>query len=277
MKKIAAVTMARNDEFFLSRWIAYYGRELGRENLYVLLDGEEQQMPPDSEGVNVTRLPHIEQLVAQGDRRRIGLLNDLSDSLFEAGYDLVIGGDADEFLAVDGRVGMGLAEYLSSRKIRTSLSGLGLDVGQKLGEELPLDRTRPFLEQRRYALLSTRYTKGSVKARSGVRWGAGFHRIKGHNFHIDKNLYLFHFGCVDEGMILSRFVERAGDWSRHIHKRMRTIRIISSRRAREGYCWLRLARRLQRVVRPPYALNKPAMFGIKMVVKIPLIILNSKF
>ena len=38
-KKICAITMARDDEFFLSRWIAYYGKQFGTENLYVLLDG----------------------------------------------------------------------------------------------------------------------------------------------------------------------------------------------------------------------------------------------
>ena len=33
MKHIAALTMVRNDEFFLRKWVEYYGRELGRENL----------------------------------------------------------------------------------------------------------------------------------------------------------------------------------------------------------------------------------------------------
>ena len=39
--QIAAVTMARNDSFFLSRWIRYYGRELGYDHLYIYLDGED--------------------------------------------------------------------------------------------------------------------------------------------------------------------------------------------------------------------------------------------
>ena len=33
LKRIAVITMARNDEFFLSRWIEYYGREIGKEKL----------------------------------------------------------------------------------------------------------------------------------------------------------------------------------------------------------------------------------------------------
>ena len=34
-KKICALTMVRNDEFYLRKWVAYYGGQLGRENLYV--------------------------------------------------------------------------------------------------------------------------------------------------------------------------------------------------------------------------------------------------
>ena len=29
MKRIAAITMVRNDDFFLSKWVGYYGRQLG--------------------------------------------------------------------------------------------------------------------------------------------------------------------------------------------------------------------------------------------------------
>ena len=45
LKKIAAITMARNDEFFLERWIKYYGDALGKDNLYIYLDGEDQTIP----------------------------------------------------------------------------------------------------------------------------------------------------------------------------------------------------------------------------------------
>lgn len=33
MKRIAVLTMARNDDFFLHKWVEYYGRELVKENL----------------------------------------------------------------------------------------------------------------------------------------------------------------------------------------------------------------------------------------------------
>ena len=38
MKKICAITMVRNDEFYLRKWVEYYGAQLGRENLRVFFD-----------------------------------------------------------------------------------------------------------------------------------------------------------------------------------------------------------------------------------------------
>ena len=61
-KRICAVTMVRNDEFFLRKWVAYYGAELGFENLYVFLDGTDQPLPDWCPGVNVVakeRVPGI--------------------------------------------------------------------------------------------------------------------------------------------------------------------------------------------------------------------------
>ena len=34
-----AMTMVGGDHFFLRRWVEYYGRQLGRENCYVLSHG----------------------------------------------------------------------------------------------------------------------------------------------------------------------------------------------------------------------------------------------
>ena len=37
--RMMAMTMVGGDHFFLSRWVEYYGRQLGRENLFVLSHG----------------------------------------------------------------------------------------------------------------------------------------------------------------------------------------------------------------------------------------------
>ena len=266
-KHIAAITMARNDTFFLSRWIEYYGREIGTENLYIYLDGTDQEIPENAGAAHITKLPHTDMSRSAGDKYRIGKMSDLANKLLKK-YDIVIGCDCDEFLIVDPALNTSLAKYLSNTEIHTTLSGLGLDVGQHLTHEKPLDSSKPFLAQRAYVLLSTRYTKPVVINRP-VRWGSGFHSINGHNFHIDPNLYLLHFGAVDMDMLVAKAASRGPDWVNHLRRRGNgTINDVTNRPA-HGEKWLKIARVMQRIFRPIYAWDKPGMLGIKRIVKIP--------
>lgn len=271
-KKIAVITMARNDDFFLSRWISYYGTQLGEENLYIYLDGTDQPIPANAGKANVMHEERVVEHVVAAEKRRLGFLSDVAARLMsEKAYDIVIGVDADEFLILDPAINETLSTYLSEITIDNSVSGLGVDVGQHLELEATLDKTKPFLEQREYAMLSSRYTKPSVISKP-VRWGSGFHRIRNHNFHIDPNLYLFHFGSVDYQMILDRFKDKdrmATGREGHIKKRARTMTIITKKKAKEGDKWYKLARTIQTFIRPIYALNKPSMAQWKLIAKIP--------
>jgi hypothetical protein len=262
--------MARNDEFFLNRWAAYYGKILGEENLYIYLDGTDQRPPGGAGKANVSIVEKKGFRVVDAEKRRLGFLSDRAGELLRK-YDLVVGCDADEFLAVDPKTGLTLAEYLSRIEIKTSVSGLGLDFGQRLTDEPPLDRSKPFLEQRKYALLSTRYTKTSVISKP-VRWGSGFHRVNGHNFHIDKNLYLLHFGNADHDALKARFDDQ--DFIntgriRHLKKRMRVIEDVTSKPPVDGDKVFARARAVQTVCRQVYAWNKPCMLGMRWIVRVP--------
>ena len=266
-KKIAAITMARNDDFFLSRWIEYYGKLLGTENLYIYLDGTDQNIPENAGSAHITKLPHTDMSRSAGDKYRIGKLSDLASKLL-AQYDIIIGCDSDEFLMIDPALNQTLPEYLSNKKINTTLSGLGLDIGQHMKYEDALDTSKPFLSQRSFALLSTRYTKPVVINRP-VHWGSGFHSIHGHNFHIDPNLYLLHFGAVDMDMLIAKAANRGPDWVNHLRRRGNgTINDIT-RRTPRGEIWLKIARILQTIFRPIYAIDKPGMLGLKRIVKLP--------
>ena len=266
-KKIAAITMARDDEFFLSRWIAYYGKQLGTENLYILLDGTDQEIPKNAGQAHITKLPHEQLSRAAGDKYRIRKITELAHKLLKK-YDIVIGCDSDEFLIVDPKTKQNLVQYLSNKKINSSLSGLGLDIGQNMYTEAILDKDAPFLEQREYALLSTRYTK-PVVINKPVSWGSGFHSIKHHNFHLDKNLYLLHFGAIDMDMLEQKAKKRGTDWVNHLRRRGNgTINAVTKTKPKSEK-WLSFARTLQTYCRPIYALRKPAMLGLKIVVNIP--------
>ena len=271
MKRIAALTMARNDDFYLRKWVEYYGGQLGRENLYIFLDGLDQVVGDYCAGTHAVAVEKIGSQVIEAEKGRLRFLSGKAAELLAGGYDLVIGVDADEFIIADPKLGMSLPEYLSSLKIKDSISALGLDFGQKIGEEEEIREDEPFLHQRHYAQLGTRYTKPSIIAKPLV-WGSGFHRIKGHNFHIAKDLYLFHFGYFDLARIQGRYEDKDRmdqGWGKHMQKRSRTIRLVTEKKALDFDRWTKFARRCQTVCRPPYAWNKPGMMELKIVVRIP--------
>ena len=270
-KRIATLTMVRNDDFFLRKWVEYYGSELGKENLYIYYDGEDQAIGDFCQGTNVFVHPKIGTQVVTAEKGRLKFLSKKAAELFAQGYDLVIGVDADEYIVVDPKLGVGLGEYLSSQSIDVCLSPLGLDFGQKLGEEDDLSMESSFLSQRHYAQIGTRYTKPSIIAQP-CRWGSGFHRVKGHNFHIASDLYLLHFGYADKRLLEERLGDAdrmAQGWEKHIYKRSRTIKYATEKKARDFDRWTRFARICQTWCRPPYALNKPAMFELRIIVKMP--------
>ncbi len=271
-KRIAAITTARNEPVFLPRWIGHYGQALGYENLFVILDGQDQPRPicQGAERVNFLSLPHIPQGRARGDRRRARTMSDLARALFRS-FDIVMATDADEFLVVDPALGSGLAAYLSGISGRRSVSGLGLDVAQHLTKEAPIDPTRPLLDQRQFAIVSARYTKPVVAFRP-VTWGAGLHRIKGHNFHIDPNLYLFHFGMVDHQIAQQKTSDqerRKAGWGKHLERREQVFRTIADARPVEGDAFFDTARRLETKKRAFWAWNKPGSLKGPPVVRIP--------
>lgn len=270
-KRICAITMVRNDDFNLMKWVEYYGRELGKENLYIFFDGTDQLIPDFCDGCHTELRKRNPGMVVKSEKIRLGFLSRKAAELMKGGYDIVIGTDADEYLVVDPLTGTSLVEYLSSLKICDSVSGLGVDIGQKLDEEGVISRDVPYFEQRRFGYLCSRYTKPSVIS-SAVSWGSGFHRIKGHDFHIDPNLYLFHTGSIDLKMIEDRMKDNdllSTGRLKHIQKRAKTIFVVSKSRIREWDRTVKVVRWVQQHIRPLNAWNKPWNPFTKVVVRIP--------
>ena len=268
MKKICAITQVRNDEFFLRKWVTYYGHELGIENLYIYFDGLDQQAPDFCRGANVIikEKDHCDSVIER-EKLRASYLSDRAKELFKS-YDVVIGTDADEFLILDPKLNTNLADYLSKLDGISNVSGLGVDIGQHLSLEDEINLTEPLLGQRRFGYLSTRYTKPNTLFKP-LSWGSGFHRVKGTNFHLDNNLFLFHFGSMDYAMLEKR--NRAMGWTeRHLAKRARTIHIISKARIGEWDSTISRIRTMQKWIRPPYAWNKPTTLWLKAVVEVPM-------
>ena len=236
-KTIAAITTVRNDAMFLPRWIDHYGKAFGYRSLYVIIDGYDQSKP-DCEGsdqVNFLYLPHIPIERVPAMKRRARVMSKIAAGLFQY-FDIVMATDVDEFLVADPNTGKGLREYLSGIERRTSISGLGLDVGQHLRDEEPVNDNLPLLGQRKYAHLSARYTKPNATFRP-LTWGSGMHRIKRHGFRIDPNLFLFHFGMVDYERSTGKTLDRdrlSTGWGDHLKRREQLFKIITENTARDG-------------------------------------------
>ncbi len=262
--------MVRNDAVFIRKWVDYYGAELGRKNLFIILDGHDQEMPKGCEGANAIFLPKVHAQLVKAERRRARVMSHFAAGLLYH-YDMVIGVDIDEFVVVDPALGQTLAEYLSTLPPRASHSSLGMDVGQHISTESRADFSNPLLSQRKFAMLSSRYSKPSILMKP-VTWGSGMHRIKGHNFKIDQNLYLFHFGMVDQKQAEVRENDadliKAG-WGKHMERRGNLLNIIEAATPLEGDSYFATARKLQQNRRPIYALNKPKMIKGDPVVRIP--------
>lgn len=262
--------MVRNDRF-LQKWVEYYGSRLGKGNLYIFFDGEDQEVPDFCEGTHTELVPKMQGNVVSTERQRSRFVSECARKLFEQGADMVISTDADEFLVVDPALGVELADFLSALPAHSCHSGLGVDVLQHLETEAKIDFNKPFLQQRHRGWLYSRYTKPSVITRP-LTWGAGCHRVKGENFHIAKGLYLFHFGGADLEYLREISADEsrvAGGWTRHQLKRQRAIARISKLKAGN---WDRLVGRLrlmQTLCRPIFALNKPTTYGLKYVARIP--------
>jgi hypothetical protein len=270
MKRVAVMTTVRNDTLFLTRWIAYYGGIFGFENLFVIFDGQDQIPPPECATINVIRLPNIPRSVVIGERFRARASSNFAHALM-ASYDIVIAMDVDEFIVVDPALNTDLHSYLSHKDLPSSVSALGLDVIQHVDREAVLDLTRGFLTQRHYALVSARYTKPNIITKR-VAWGAGHHRIKGHNFHIDPNLFMFHFGSVDLAFSAARNGDRDASslgWTAHIARRYALFDLMKKSNPIDGDSFFARARHLLTWRRPLYAWNKPAMIKGDPVVVIP--------
>ena len=268
--KIAVVSMMRNDNFFVNKWLDYYSNQFGVKNLFLILDGHDQVFPAGYKDVNVIRLPHISLSRSKGDRNRARLISYFAKSLFHR-YEKVIAHDIDEFLVVDPKLNVSLSEYLNRPISSSSLSALGLDVGQHIEHEQPIDINKPFLEQREFAHVSARYTK-PVVATTPIRWGSGFHRIKGRNFRIDSNLFLFHFGMIDFNISKAKLGDQSlhtAGWTGHLDRRLQLFDLIRNNPAVDGDSFFNSARLRQSLFRPIYAINKPGNLRENPIVRIP--------
>lgn len=205
--KIAAVTMARDEDFFLPIWVEHHARAFGAENLFVvdhasdprIMAALRERLP---RAVNVLRIPDADGAAwTDGltfDRRRFKLVNGLVQGL-RAYYDVVIHSDVDELLVSDPRAHAGLAAHVAALP-GPNVAGIGIELLHDAPAEAAFDPARPLFEQRRTFRYRFRYSKPHVVQGCAM---LTTHGCDG-PFVLDPDLFLVHLKYLDRDEVLGR-------------------------------------------------------------------------
>jgi hypothetical protein len=191
--RVAVMTEVRDESDMLPRWVAYYARQVGTENLLVLddnsVDGSTTDLP-----CTVYRLPGAPWRSAW-DVGRLRIANGIANGLL-ACYDYVVFTDVDEFLVPDPARYDGLRGYLATRTDRDVIAPLALNVLHHTGREPDdLAPDRPVLAQRRHVKFAPVMCKPLVK-RVAAPWRPAFHGIHA-PYEVDRDLIMLHLKYYD--------------------------------------------------------------------------------
>jgi hypothetical protein len=188
----AALTMVRDDAFFLEKWLAYYGEMFGRENCYVINHGRGETVARMAEGCNVIGLPGDPD--PNFERKRWRLLNGMVEGLLGY-YAHVVVGDVDEIVVMDPETGHTLLSWLKGKARRRVYTPVGLDVFHRIDrEDAPVGDH--VIGPRRHVKLLPYHSKPCVLGRP-AQLSRGGHYAKAENLNAPEGMYLLHLKFCD--------------------------------------------------------------------------------
>lgn len=194
MQTVAAVTMVRDDAFFLAAWLRHYGGLFGRENCYVINHGRGEAVAEQAAGCNVIGIPGDPH--RNFDVKRWGLLNNLVGGLRRY-YRHVIVGDVDELVVADPEFGQDLKGFLEAAPEGRILTPVGLEVVHRIDiEAAPIEGA--ILGPRRHVRLAPHYSKPCVIS-TPAKLSRGGHFAQYPKLHTPDQLYLMHLKFCDAG------------------------------------------------------------------------------
>ena len=199
----AAITMVRDDPFFLRTWVRYYRDLLGRENCTVVNHGHGDEVRRIASGCNIVGIPGDPH--KNFDMKRWRLLGGLVQGL-RSYYSHVIVGDVDELVVLDPEVGASLVEWLAHQPIRRVLTPLGIEVIHRPALE-PEPVSGGILGPRRHVRLAPHYSKPCVIS-LGTKIARGGHYTQASKLFTPDPLYLFHLKFCDFDTYVSTLNQR---------------------------------------------------------------------
>jgi len=192
MQTVAALTMVRDDAFFLNAWLRHYGEQFGRENCYVVNHGRGEEVADLAAGCNVIGIPGEPH--KNFDMKRWRMLNNFVMGL-RSYYNHVVVGDVDELVVMDPESGTDLRGFLETAPQRRVLTPLGLEVIHRIDIE-PDPITDTILGPRRHVRPAPHYSKPCVVS-SGTKIARGGHFTQYEKLHTPDHMYLLHLKFCD--------------------------------------------------------------------------------
>jgi len=203
-----ALTHVRHESFFLEKWIEHYGKIVGRENLYVVIDGDDWEPDVDLTGIHTEVLLGAPRQRISSDRFMAAQMSSRANQLRRS-YHYVIRGDCDEYVVVDPASGLDWGDALGELGDDGYVFALGIDVVQSQAETDPVNRALPILDQRRFGFVADRYSKPFVISR-WLNWAGGAHRLLNRPVKLSNHFVLFHMALSDQSIAEERLNARGG-------------------------------------------------------------------
>ena len=195
MQTVAAVTMVRDDAFFLKAWLRHYGEMFGRENCYIVNHGRGAEVAQLAEGCNIFGIPGDPH--KNFDVKRWQLLNNLVEGLRKY-YKHIIVGDVDELVVWDPGEDGSLLEFLRQSPKGKVFTPLGLEVIHRVDlEEAVIDDH--ILGPRRHVRPAPHYSKPCIVS-AAVKIARGGHFTQFDKLLTPEALFLFHLKFCDFGV-----------------------------------------------------------------------------
>ncbi|MEL6888901.1 MAG: glycosyltransferase family 2 protein [Pseudomonadota bacterium] len=195
MQTVAAVTMVRDDAFFLKAWLRHYGEMFGRENCYIVNHGRGAEVAQLAEGCNIFGIPGDPH--KNFDVKRWQLLNNLVEGLRKY-YKHIIVGDVDELVVWDPGAGGSLLEFLRQSPKGKVFTPLGLEVIHRVDlEEAAIEGH--ILGPRRHVRPAPHYSKPCIVS-AAVKIARGGHFTQFDKLLTPEALFLFHLKFCDFGV-----------------------------------------------------------------------------
>jgi hypothetical protein len=200
--------MCGTRSFFLEKWIDHYGALVGRENLFVVIDGDDWEPEVDLTGIETEVLLDAPRRRIRNDRFMAKEMSARANRLRKR-YAHVIRGDVDEYVVVDPASGLDWPEALEELTEEGYIFALGRGRGAaRIGNAAARPRA-PILGQRRHGFVADRYTKPFVISRWN-NWSGGAHRLLNRPVVMSRHFTLFHMALADKGVAEERLAARGG-------------------------------------------------------------------